>query len=54
MEVQFHGQKALNKYLGIVMQSSRLFKCVFDSSKKSFYKSFNAIFGILSVTVHLE
>jgi len=33
------------KYLGIVMQSSRLFKCVFDSSKKSLYKSFNAIFG---------
>ena len=33
------------KYLGIVMLSSRLFKCVFDNAKKSFYKSFNAIFG---------
>ena len=27
------------------MLSSRLFKCVFENSKKSFYKSFNAIFG---------
>jgi exonuclease III len=33
------------QYLGIVMTSSRLFKCVFDNAKKSFYKSFNAIFG---------
>jgi len=33
------------KYLGIELQSSRLFKYVFDSSKKSFYKSFNVIFG---------
>ena len=27
------------------MLSSRSFKCVFDTAKKSFYKSFNAIFG---------
>ena len=27
------------------MKSSRIFKCVFDSAKESFYKSFNAIFG---------
>jgi hypothetical protein len=33
------------KYLGIEMLSSRSFKCVFDTAKKSFYKSFNAIFG---------
>jgi len=33
------------KYSGMVMQSSRLFKPVFDSFKKSFYKSFNSIFG---------
>ena len=33
------------RYLGIEMKSSRIFKCVFDSAKKSFYKSFNAIFG---------
>jgi exonuclease III len=33
------------QYLGVTMLSSRLFKCVFDNSKKSFYKSFNAIFG---------
>ena len=32
------------KYLGI-MKSSRMFKCVFDDAKKSFYKSCNAIFG---------
>jgi hypothetical protein len=34
-----------NKYLGIVMKSSRIFKCVFDDLKKSLYKSFDAIFG---------
>ena len=33
------------RYLGIEMMSSRIFKCVFDSAKKSSYKSFNAIFG---------
>lgn len=33
------------QYLGVTMSSSRLFKCVFENSKKSFYKSFNAIFG---------
>jgi exonuclease III len=33
------------KYLGIEMFSSRSFKCIFDDSKRSFYKSFNAIFG---------
>jgi len=32
------------KYLGIVMQSSRSFNCIFDISRKSFYKSFNTIF----------
>jgi hypothetical protein len=32
-------------YLGIEMFSSRSFKCVFDIAKKSFFKSFNAIFG---------
>ena len=31
------------QYLGIGMKLSRLFKCVFDSAKKSFYKSFNVI-----------
>ena len=33
------------RYLGIEMKSSRVFKCVFDTAKKSFYKAFNAIFG---------
>ena len=33
------------QYLGITMRSSRLFKCIFDNAKKSFYKAFNAIFG---------
>jgi len=42
------------KYLGIVMQSSRSLKCVFDSSKKSSYKSFNSIFGATAdVVIHL-
>jgi len=50
------------KYLSIVglMQSSRSFKCVFDISKKSFYESFNAIFGKIGrsatadVVIHLS
>lgn len=33
------------RYLGIEMKSSRVFTCVFDTAKKSFYKAFNAIFG---------
>ena len=47
------------KYLGITMLSSRVFKCVFDNSKKSYYKSFNAIFGKIGrlatadVVIHL-
>ena len=47
------------KYLGIEMISSRSFKCVFDNAKKSFYKSFNAIFGKIGryasadVVIHL-
>jgi hypothetical protein len=47
------------KYLGIEMFSSRSFKCVFDNAKKSFYKSFNAIFGKIGrhasaeVVIHL-
>jgi len=42
------------------MQTLRLFKCVFDSSKKSFCKSFNAIFGMIAhpataeVVIHLS
>ena len=41
------------------MISSRSFKCVFDNAKKSFYKSFNAIFGRIGryssaeVVIHL-
>jgi hypothetical protein len=47
------------QYLGIVMSSSRVFKCAFDNVKKSFYKSFNAIFGKIGrfasaeVVIHL-
>jgi Reverse transcriptase (RNA-dependent DNA polymerase) len=47
------------KYLGIEMFSSRSFKCVFDDAKRSFYKSFNAIFGKIGqfasaeVVIHL-
>jgi exonuclease III len=47
------------KYLGIEMISSRSFKCAFDNAKKSFYKSFNAIFGKIGryssaeVVIHL-
>lgn len=33
------------RYLGIELSSSRSFKCVFDVAKRSFYKSFNAIYG---------
>ena len=28
------------RYLGIEMEASPIFKCVFDSAKKSFYKSY--------------
>jgi len=35
------------RYLGIYIASSCKFKCVFDNAKKSFYRSFNAIYGRL-------
>ena len=46
-------------YVGIEMKSPRLFTCVFDTAKKSFYKAFNAIFGKIGrsatadVVIHL-
>jgi len=45
------------KYLGIQMQSSRLFKCVFDISKKSFYNHLiflNAICGKIGSSATAE
>ena len=33
------------RYLGIFIKCSRKFSCSFDSAKKSFYRSFNAVFG---------
>jgi len=35
------------RYLGIYIVSSCKFKCGFDNAKKSFYRSFNAIYGRL-------
>jgi len=32
-------------YLGIYIVSAFSFKCSLDSAKRSFYRSFNAIFG---------
>ena len=33
------------RYLGIYIASSYKFSCTFDNAKRSFYRSFNAIFG---------
>ena len=33
------------RYLGIYLVSSFKFKCSFDNAKKSFYRSFNAVYG---------
>jgi hypothetical protein len=33
------------RYLGIYIMSSNAFKCDFDCAKKSFFRSFNALFG---------
>jgi hypothetical protein len=33
------------RYLGIYLVSARSFSCLFSHAKKSFYRSFNAIFG---------
>jgi len=32
------------KYLGIVLKSARVFKCMLDSAKVKFYRCFNAIY----------
>ena len=47
------------RYLGVYFSSARTFKCCFDNCKASFYRSFNAIDGLLGrcaspeVIVHL-
>ena len=33
------------RYLGVYIKSSRYFRCLFDRAKRSFYRSFNAVFG---------
>jgi len=33
------------RYLGIYIESASSFKCSLDAAKRSFYRSFNAIFG---------
>ena len=33
------------RYLGVCVTRSTHFSCSFDNAKKSFYRSFNAIFG---------
>jgi hypothetical protein len=33
------------RYLGVIVSSASLFKCDFSDRKKSFYRSFNSIFG---------
>jgi len=33
------------RYLGIYLESAKVFKCAIDNAKKSFYRSFNSIFG---------
>jgi len=32
-------------YLGILIESASCFKCSLDNAKRSFYRSFNGIFG---------
>lgn len=33
------------RYLGVYIKSSRYFRCLFDRAKRSFYRSFNVVFG---------
>jgi len=42
------------RYLGVYFQSARYFKCVFDESKKSWFRSFNAIYGKVGRFASLE
>jgi hypothetical protein len=42
------------RYLGVYFQSARYFKCVFDESKKSWFRSFNAIYGKVGRCASLE
>jgi len=47
------------RYLGVYLSSSRAFSCSYSQAKRSFYRSFNAIFGKIgrvaleSVIIHL-
>jgi len=48
------------RYLGVFISCSTKFSCSFDSAKRSFYRSFNAIFGKVGraapeeVVLHLD
>jgi len=42
------------RYLGVYFQAARYFKCVFDESKKSWFRSFNAIYGKVGRFASLE
>ena len=33
------------RYLGVYLVSAKTFRCAIDNAKKSFYRSFNSIFG---------
>ena len=33
------------RYLGVYLQSSRTFKCCFKNAKRSYFRSFNSVFG---------
>ena len=42
------------RYLGVYIKSAKVFKCIFDESKKSLYRSFNAIYGKIGRCASLE
>ena len=42
------------RYLGVYIQANRVFKCIFDNAKKSFYRAFNAIYGKVGSCASLD
>ena len=42
--IRFHGKNTI-RYLRVYLVSFKTFRCAIDNAKKSFYRSFNPIFG---------
>ena len=54
MATKYHGQQTTCRYLGVYFVSGHTFKCTFENAKRQFYRSFNAVFGMVGRRASVE